>query len=352
MHAISRRISALAACALVALLALPGPVRADDTLIVVSGSPAPGLNGVVDDIAQQAGFFKDEGLTVTTQYAPGAGTAAQLVASGKGDITTGSFEPALVGYERGLRLKFFLSRGARYGYVMAVLADSPITQLTDFRGATIGEVINASATELVSNSMLAGAGLTKNDYSYVPIGVGPAAINAIVTKRVAGVSFPFIEIATYSVAANTTFRVFRHPILNSIPNFGYAAAPATIQTKSEQLKRYARALVKAAIFLRVNPAASARMYLQARGAPFTEDDVKTRTRQLVLLEGEFPAADPGNKRVGYISPSDVRLYSKYTTNSGLTHQIVPVGDFVTDQFITFANDFDHQAIIARAKAAR
>jgi NitT/TauT family transport system substrate-binding protein len=347
-----KRIGALAACALIALLAVPGPARADDTLIVVSGSPAPGLNGVVDDIAQQAGFFKDEHLTVTTQYAPGAGTAAQLVASGKGDITTGSFEPALVGYEKGLRLRFFLSRGARYGYVMAVLADSPIKQLSDFKGATIGEVANASATELVSNSMLAGAGLTKNDYSYVPIGLGAAAINSIQSKRVAGVSFPYIEIATYSVVANTTFRVFRHPILNSIPNFGYAAAPATIAAKGDLLKRYSRALVKAAIFLRVNPAASARMYLLARGAPFTEDDVRTRTRELTLLEGEFPAADLTDTRIGYISPSDVRLYSRYVTDSGLTHQVVPAGDFVTDQFVAFANDFDHKAVIARAQAAR
>jgi ABC-type nitrate/sulfonate/bicarbonate transport system substrate-binding protein len=143
--------------------------------------------------------------------------------------------------------------------------------------------------------------------------------------------------------------VWRHPILNSLPNFGYASAPATIAAKAELLERYCRALDEAALFLRLNPEASARMYLEARGAKFDEDDVRIRTRQLIALEGEFPAADPGNARIGYISPTDVRLYAKFMLDSGFTHQPVPAADLVTNQFVAYANDFDHRAVAAQAR---
>jgi NitT/TauT family transport system substrate-binding protein len=349
MKTLSTRIAALAACLLLAPLAAPRPVAAeDDTLVVVSGSPSPGLNGVVDDIAQLAGFFKAEHLTVTTEYAPGAAAASQLVASGKGDVTTGSMEPAMVGYAKGLRLQFFLARGSRYGYVLGALDDGLIKTLADFKDATIGEVTAGSASELVSNSMLAGAGLKKGDYSYVPIGLGAQAIDALVHKRVAAVTFPYIELATYSVVANLSFRVWRHPILNSLPNFGYASSPATIAAKADLLKRYCRALDEAALFLRLNPEASARMYLEACGAKFGDDDLRIRTRQLTALEGEFP----GNKRIGYISPTDVRLYAKFMLDSGFAHEAVPASDLVTDQFVAYANDFDHRAVAAQARRMR
>jgi NitT/TauT family transport system substrate-binding protein len=352
-RSVYQRIAVLAACAVLAASAGPLPaVAQDDTLVVVSGSPSPGLNGVVDDIANLAGFFKAEHLNVQTEYAPGAAAAAQLVASGKGDVTTGSFEPAMIGYEKGLHLQFFLARGSRYGYVLGVLSDSPIRTLADFKGATIGEVTAGSATELVSNSMLAGAGLKKSDYAYAPIGLGAQAIDAIVHKRVAGVTFPYIELGTYSVVANISFRVWRHPILNSLPNFGYASSPATVEAKGDVLKRYCRALVEASLFLRLNPEAAARMYLEARGAKFSEDDVRIRTRQLTVLEGEFPAADPADTRIGYISPNDVRLYAQFMLDSGLTHQALPVAEFVTNRFVAYANAFDHKALALQAKTMR
>ena len=75
---------------IVALAALcatcPPAARADDTLAVVGGSNAAAFFEVIDHVAQQGGFFKDEHLIVTKEYTGVASTCAQLVASGKGDI--------------------------------------------------------------------------------------------------------------------------------------------------------------------------------------------------------------------------------------------------------------------------
>jgi hypothetical protein len=44
--------------------------------------------------------------------------------------------------------------------------------------------------------------------------------------------------------------------------------------------------------------------------------------------------------------------ANFLYQNGLTSQLVPTSAIVTDRFITFANDFDHKAFIAQAKAMR
>jgi hypothetical protein len=38
--------------------------------------------------------------------------------------------------------------------------------------------------------------------------------------------------------------------------------------------------------------------------------------------------------------------------NGLTKTVVPVAAVLTNQFIAYANDFDHKAFVARVKAMR
>jgi NitT/TauT family transport system substrate-binding protein len=336
---------------LCASLVFPRAADADDSLSIMAGAAAPGIFDTLDLVAAGAGFFRDEHLNVTKEYVAGPGTAAQLVAAGKADIAAISVEPVLIGYEKGLRVQFFLARGARYSYVLAVLAGSPIRTLADFKGALLGETAPNTA-DVAAESMLGGAGLKRTDYSFVTIGIGAQALSAVVSKRVDGLAFPFLEIVNDTIVGQTTFRVFRHPILKDVVNTGYAATPATIASKGDALKRFSRAIVKAALLVRLNPIAAARLYLQGSGQSVTDDAVARTARVLVGFGGDFPAADPANKRIGLISPRGLQLYSTYLTDYGMTQAVVPGPAVATDQFIAFANDFDRRAFAAYAKGLR
>jgi NitT/TauT family transport system substrate-binding protein len=342
--------NAVVVCALLAACWVPRPAQADESLSIIAGSSAPGIFDILEIVADGAGYYKAEHLTVSKDYASSASTAAQLVSIGKADVASLSVEPVLQGYEKGLRLTFFLSRQARYSYVMAVTSDSPIRLIGDFKNAQIGEPNTGSAAEVSSRSMLAGAGLTPSDYTFVPIGTGAVGLSAIAARRVAGVSFPNLEIVTDTVVGHLSFRVFRHPILKDIGNVGYAVLPATLVTKADALKHFSRAIVEAALFIHANPAAAARLYLAATQQKITPDALATMTRVLALLEDDLPAADASNKRIGAMSTQGLELYSKFLVDAGMAHQVVPGSAVATDQFIPFANDFDHQALIARAKA--
>jgi NitT/TauT family transport system substrate-binding protein len=335
------------AATLFVLSCAPAPAVADDTLSVVLGTGLPPLMDTLDLVAQGAGFYHDEHLNVTKIIVKGAAEALQACADNTADICPIGIERMFTGYELGIHAQLFLAWASRYTYVLAVLDDSPIKTLTDFKGASIGvhELGPTSTGQATVTSMLGNAGLQNGDYTFAPIGFNN--LDALTSKRVAGAGFPYYEMIPFQVAG-AKLRIFENPILKETPSGGYGASPATIQTKGDALRRFSRAIVRAALLVRLNPAASARLMLQANGKPFTEDDVQLYTHELTLWEGSLPAADPSNKHIGFFPPAGEDVYSKLLADFGLTKAPVPVSAVVTNQFNAFANDFDHQAVAALA----
>jgi len=346
------RYLAAIVCALVAMTATPKPATADDTLRLVAGAIGPNIFDTLDLVAKGAGFFQREHILLDKEYTGSAFTAAQLVATGKADILASSIEPILLGYEKGVRLQIFFTRSPRFSYVLGVLDSSPITTIADFKGTTIGVMNTASAGAVVGSSMLAGAGLKRSDYDYVPIGTGAQGLEAFVDKRVAGAAFPYVELALYEVEGHVTMRVFRHPILKDVANVAFEASPATIAAKGDVLRRFTRAIAEAAVFTRENPQVAARYFLEGAGLKVTPEALDNEARTIELCQADLAGVDPTSKQIGYVSPQEIELYARFLVDAGMATQAAPAAVIVTDQFIGYANDFDHGAAIAAAKRAR
>jgi len=340
----------LAAAMLAAFALAPRPATADDALSLVSGSDAAGFFEVLNNVAQAAGFYKDEHLTISTQYAGGPNLAAQLCASGKADICGQAIEPLFLGYEKGLRLQGFFVRDPQNDYVLGVLDTSPIHTLADFKGKTIGEFSVGSPAELSANAMFAGAGLKKGDVTYLPIGRGVQAIQALQTNKVDAAAGAHPELVGYEVVIpHVKFRYFLNPLIGDIGNTVYAATPATIANKSDLLKRFARVQVKAAILIRENPELAARYFLEGAQIKVTEESLADEVRLLKLSTDQLPGSDPLSKRIGAMPLGGMTRYSKFLFDQGFTSELVPAADIVTNQFIDYANAFDRKAFIAQVK---
>jgi NitT/TauT family transport system substrate-binding protein len=345
------RALAPACCATLLLASVAQPARADDTLTSMGAAVAPGLYSVLQIVAADEGFFKQEHVNFTSQLVNSPSVAAQLVATGRGDLCSLSAEAVIAGYDKGLKLQYFFSNASRFSNVLAVPDDSPIKTLADFKGKTVGEINVGSSGEVTADVMLAGAGLRKGDFSFLPIGVGAQALQAITSKQVDAIAFPTGEIVPMEVVGNLKMRTFRDPTLGDISNSGFAAAPATIQTKADVLRRFSRALVKAALFVRYNPAVAAREFLAAQGKA-TPDAIAREITELKLLEVDLPAADPSSRRIGAFSLTGIQIISRTLQTYGKTASVVPAPAIVTNDFVSYANDFDHNAVIALAKAAK
>jgi len=345
-----RLIRAAALAALVAALAaFPRPAAADDDITTLGTTPGS-FYQVLEHVAVQAGLYKEEHLNVNKQYAQSASVCAQLVATGKADICTMSIEPIILGYEKNLRLQFIFSHDPHYTYVLGVPAGSPIHTLADFKGADIGEINVGSTSEISANDMLNGAGLKKGDYSFIPIGAGVQALATLNSHKVAAASFPAVELGQMALIGHTTYHIFRDPILDSIPNMGFGTSPATVANRPDVLKRFLRAIVKAAILVRENPPVAARYFYADLGQTPTADQLQTEIEILTSLRGDLAASDPAKKQIGQVPMGGIALYCKFFQSNGQTQGVVPATAIATNQFIAAANDFDKKAFIARVRA--
>jgi len=318
-----------------ALAAPPPPAAADDALVLVGGNFPPSVADVEDIVADKAGYYGAEHLSVTKEFAANAGACFAAVSTGKGDICSSS-----------------LARHPMYDYTLAVADTSPIRTLADFRGKTIGETGSGGVTEASTDALLATAGLRKGDYAYLPISRGAEALTALTAGKVDAVSFPLQELAIFHAAAGIAFRYFPNPRLADIRNSGFGVSPETLAAKPDQLRRFARAMVKAYIFVRVNPRVSARMFLEATNRQVTPAALDLVTREIEALEPLFPAYDLTARRIGAMNADGIARYCSFFADVGATPELVPGASLVTDQFIDFANDFDRRSVIAQAKARR
>lgn len=335
-----------------ALLSFPKPAAANDALTVVTGSFPTAFYEVLNDVAELAGFYAEEHLDVTEQYAGAAAIAVQSVGAGKGDIGAVGTEPIIQGYPRGVREVAFFSRNPHLQQVIGVLEDSPIRTLADFKGKTLGELSLGQAGETYTAVMLAGAGLKQGDYSFAAIGNGAQAIQALTTHRVDAAAFPFPELRIYETTAHIKFRYFYEPVLKDISDVAFVATQQTIKTKGDLLRRYCRAIAKASIVVRVNPAPAAKYFVMKSGLKVTDEAIANETKLLESSQGLLPGENPMNPKIGNVSLRDMSILAKFMNDNGLTPTLVPADQIVTNQFIAFANDFDHKALIAKAKAMR
>jgi ABC-type nitrate/sulfonate/bicarbonate transport system substrate-binding protein len=335
-----------------ALVLAQSPAYGDDTVSVVLGR-TPALMNALNLVAEGAGFYRDERLTVSTISVNGALEAAQTCSSGKGDICPIGIEPLITNYGDGIRLKMFLSRARKFGYVIAVPEEGPVRQLADLKGKTIGvHVLGAAASGVFTTaSALSAVGLKPADYRFAPIGYENEAADALASGKVDAAAFPYFEFIPFLVSGKQ-LRIFRHPAFSDIPNAGYAVAPSVIAAKGEAVKHFSRAIVEASLFIHYNAAASARILLSADGKPFTDEDVRRRTAELSAWQDDLPAGDPESRRIGALSKSGVQDYIQLLVDAGVAKIKVPASEVVTDEFIEFANGFDHRAVETRAKSMR
>jgi NitT/TauT family transport system substrate-binding protein len=336
------RNAPLCACAI--LLLARRPALADDALSVVRDGNTPPLMNALNLIAEGAGFYKDGHLKVSAMLSDGALGAAQICSSGKGDICPIGIEPLVTRYDEGIHLKMFLARASKFGYVIGVPEDSSFKTLSDLKGKKIG-VHSTTGTSGVftTQSALSAAGLKPTDYELVTIGFEDEALGALTSGKVAAAALPLYELIPFMVAG-TKLRILRHPTLADVANAGYAAAPSVIAAKEDSLKRFSRAIVKASLLVRYNPAGAARALLTADGKPFGEADLRRKTAELTFWEDDLPAADPASRRIGAISMTGIEAYIQLLKAAGVTKTAMPASQVVTDQFIEYANGFDHKSV--------
>jgi len=141
-------------------------------------------------IAEQLGYFKDEGLDVTIVDFAGGSRALAAVVGGSADVVSGAFEHTVNMQFKGQPMRAFVLQGAAPQIVLGI---NPKTMpnfktVADLKGKKIGITAPGSSTNIMANFVLAKAGLKPSDVSFIGVGASSGAVAAMRSGQIDAMS--------------------------------------------------------------------------------------------------------------------------------------------------------------------
>lgn len=137
-------------------------------------------------IAEQLGYFAEEGLEVELQDHAGGGLAQRAMLAGEADLVAGSYEHTIVLRQRGRSCRAFVQFGRApqtvFGVGKRALPD--FQDLAQLAGRRVGISAADSATEWFARLVLVRGGLAVNAVELVGVGTSTAAASALRDGRI------------------------------------------------------------------------------------------------------------------------------------------------------------------------
>jgi NitT/TauT family transport system substrate-binding protein len=132
-------------------------------------------------LAQQLGYYKEEGVLADLQDFPGGAKALEALHGGSVDIVCGFYDHTIQMAAEGRPLRAFVTLLRLPGLVLAARS---ATRLEDLKGATIGVSAPGSSTHLFARYLFQQRGLSGDDFSAVGIGMAATAVAAMERGKV------------------------------------------------------------------------------------------------------------------------------------------------------------------------
>ncbi len=141
-------------------------------------------------VAEQLGYFADEGLNVRIEDFKGGSAALKALLGGSADLVVGYFDHIVRLQAQGRDLEGVVLMGKYPGLVLGVrseLADKVKTP-ADLKGLKVGVTKPGSSTNYFVFYLLAKQGLKPTDVAVIGVGGGSSAIAAVERKQVDAIS--------------------------------------------------------------------------------------------------------------------------------------------------------------------
>lgn len=137
-------------------------------------------------LADSLGYFRAEGLDVSVHDFSAGALALQAVQDGVADVCSGAFEHVLRAQARGQAYRSLVLQGRAPQLALGVSLRSlpAYKDLGDLVGRRIGVSSIGSSTHLTASLMLVRAGVSPRDVTFVGVGSGANAMNALRSGQV------------------------------------------------------------------------------------------------------------------------------------------------------------------------
>jgi len=181
-------LTAILAALWPALALAQGSLEKKDVHIAVGGKAS--LYYLPVTIAEQLGYFKDEGLVIQISDFAGGSQALRAVVGGSADVVSGAYEHTLNMQPKGQFLQCFVQQGRAPQIAIGIAKSRAASYKSpkDLKGLKVGVSAPGSSTNMILNSFIAKDGLKPSDVSIIGVGLGAAAVTALKTGQIDAVS--------------------------------------------------------------------------------------------------------------------------------------------------------------------
>lgn len=280
-------------------------------------------------VAEEKGYFEEEGLSVTTQAVDGSGPAIQQVLTERADMALGTPSDTMSAVLEGADLTSVYTMYQSNVFSVVTEADSDVTEVGQLEGETIGVGSKEGGeTDFLKALLTAEEGFTENeDYELLAVGDGGSATVAIQGGDVPAYAASFPDVAI--------MRLRGLELRNIVPEDfqGFFDSTVVMRTddveeNQEKIDGLGRALAKATVFGVENPEET----IEIIGEAFPEE-ISDRAFALALLEEtqslfELPEAAEG--QYGFADPEAVQGVTDYLVETGQLPS-APEGEIFTDR---------------------
>ncbi|STZ58172.1 ABC transporter substrate-binding protein [Mycolicibacterium tokaiense] len=207
-------------------------------------------------VAEEQGYFADQGLDLSIEEADGSGFVTQQLIAGNVDFGFSGAASAVVAAETDPNIRIPMCYPASNIFIIVTPEGSDVASVADLRGKTLGITEAGGGEEPIVNAALAESGLTPNgDVTLLPIGgAGPQSLTALQDGTVDAYATSFADLATFTAAGNK-FTDITPESLNVIPGDCLVSTAAALEdpAKREIAVKIARAFAMGAAFTDANP---------------------------------------------------------------------------------------------------
>src|SRR5690606_681967 len=139
-------------------------------------------------IAEQLGYFEEQGLKVEILDFAGGSAALRAVVGGSADVVSGAYEHTINLQANNQYFTAFVLQGRAPAISLGVSTKAKYSSPADMKGMKIGVSAPGSSTNMMANYFLAQHGMKPSEVSFVGVGTGNAAIAAIEAGQIDALS--------------------------------------------------------------------------------------------------------------------------------------------------------------------
>jgi NitT/TauT family transport system substrate-binding protein len=293
-------------------------------------------------VAEDKGYFAEEGISVEVQPLEGSGPVIQQVITGQADFGLGTPSDTMSAVLEGADLTSTYTLYQSNVFSVVTETDSEVGSLADLEGETIGVGSKEGGeTDFLKALLSAEHGWQEGEnYELLAVGDGGSATVAIEGGDVPAYAASFPDVAI--------MRLRGLDLRNIVPPDFQGFFDSTVVWQSdfvdenpELMAGFGRALAKATIFGLENPEET--LDITAKAFPEEAGDREFALALLKETQSLFELPPSADGQYGFADPAAVEGVTNYLVETGQLPE-APPGDIFINEFVDEFNNFDEDEV--------